>query len=56
MSDYLTTTQLAKALNTTENHILRLARARTIPGLRLGHQWRFVLADVIEALRKPAQL
>ena len=46
MSEVLTTKEAAEYLGTSPDTVRRLARQGRLPGIRLGHTWRFRKADL----------
>ena len=46
----------ALLLNCSVAHVLRLARARELPGVKVGRAWVFVEADLIEWLQHRRRL
>jgi excisionase family DNA binding protein len=48
--DVLTAAEVADLLRTTEDAVLELARSGELPGRRLGGEWRFARAAVLEWL------
>ena len=49
----LTTNQLAQVLNITESTVREKAKKGQIPSMRIGRDYRFLLGDVLTALRTP---
>ncbi|MCX7047366.1 MAG: helix-turn-helix domain-containing protein [Candidatus Sumerlaeota bacterium] len=50
----LTSAELAKALKVKPQTVLRFVKNKDIPAIRIGHQWRFSSARVMEWLAKNA--
>lgn len=48
----LTTQEIAELLKCSKANVLKLTRAGKIPGIRVGHLWRFDLERVMEALQR----
>lgn len=48
--------ELAKLLRCSTASVYRMARADEIPSISVGRQWRFEVAEVLRALREPADL
>lgn len=46
MSEILTSREAAAYLKTSPDTVKRLARAGRLPGVKLGHTWRFRRADL----------
>jgi excisionase family DNA binding protein len=57
MPDLMTLEQLAKYLQMSEAKIYKLAQAGTIPGYKIGHQWRFAEKEIEEWIKaqKPSK-
>jgi len=51
--DVLTTAQLAELLQTDEKTVRDLARRRKLPGRKVGRDWRFSRAAVLDWLAGP---
>lgn len=49
----LTLKEAAKYLRLSEMTILRLANKGSIPGAKIGRQWRFAKEAILELLRHP---
>lgn len=49
----VTTAELANRLRCSKAKIIRMVRAGTIPGFKIGREWRFFEQDVLESLRAP---
>ena len=50
LPDVLTLAQAAELLEVDEDEVVALAEARTLPGRRIGEQWRFSRPALIEWL------
>jgi len=48
MSETLSSKQAAEYLGTSPDRVRRLARQGRLPGVKLGHTWRFRKADLEE--------
>src|ERR1700728_2234505 len=48
-------TEAAMLLRISEDCLLRKARAGKVPGAKIGRQWVFIRADLIELIRKQAR-
>lgn len=47
----MTVNELATYLKLDRMTIYKMLREKSIPGIRLGHQWRFYESDIIDWLR-----
>lgn len=56
VSTIVDATELAKILKCSTATIYRMAKADEIPSISVGRQWRFEVAEVLRALREPAEL
>jgi len=48
MGEIMTTREMAEYLRSSPGTVKRLARAGRLPGLKLGHTWRFRKSDIDE--------
>ncbi len=46
--EFLTPKELATRYKVSEGHITNLARSGILPGIKIGHVWRFKVADLEE--------
>lgn len=49
--DVMTSAEVAQLLNESVKNIEAWARAGVLPGFKLGKRWKFLRADIMEALR-----
>lgn len=54
MSEILTAEEVAEMLACQPSTIEAKARARELPGIRIGHSWRFPRVALMEALNRKA--
>ena len=47
--------EAAQLLRVSESHLRRMARVGKVPGARIGRQWVFVQADLVELIREQAR-
>jgi excisionase family DNA binding protein len=50
MPDVLTAAEAARFLRTRPETLKRLAREGKVPGVKLGHEWRFLRQDLVDLL------
>ena len=48
--DVLTAAEAARFLRTRPETLKRLARQGKVPGVKLGHEWRFLREDLVDFL------
>jgi len=51
---FVTAEELSDVLDLPRSTIYRLSRQRDIPAYQAGRQYRYSLAEVLEALKRPA--
>lgn len=51
MSELLTLDELAAFLKVSRDTVYRMAQRGIIPGVKVGSQWRFAQAEVMEELK-----
>ena len=54
MTDILTAQEVANLLDCKPSTIEAMARAHELPGIRIGHSWRFPRVALMEALNRKA--
>lgn len=47
-NEFMTPKELATRYKVSEGHITNLARSGILPGIKIGHVWRFKAADIEE--------